>query len=229
MKHGKRYRSSLQKIDRQREYSLTEAVSMIRSSANAKFDETIEVSVNLGVDPRHADQNIRVTLSLPYGTGKVIKVLVLTEGPSAKEGEEAGADYVGSDDFIQKLEKGWDEVDVIVATPNMMPKLGRLGKILGPRGLMPNPKSGTVTKDVGKAVKEIKAGRIELRVDRYGIIHAPVGKKSFDSNHLSENIKSVVSTLQGVKPSAVKGTYFQKIILSSTMGPGVKIDKATLI
>jgi len=229
MKHGKRYRSALQQVDRQKEYSLSDALSLIQSMANAKFDETVEVAVNLGVDPRHADQNVRVTTSLPHGTGKEVKVLVLTEGPSAKEAEEAGADNVGSDEFIQKLAAGWDEVDVIVATKNMMPRLGKLGKILGPKGLMPNPKSGTVTENVGKTVREIKAGRIELRVDRHGIVHIPIGKRSFDPDHLGDNLKSVVSTLMSVKPSSVKGTYFQKVTISSTMGPGVKIDKTTLI
>ena len=228
MKHGKRYSSALQQVDRQKEYSLSDAVSLIQSLASTKFDETIELTVNLGVNPRHADQNIRVTISLPYGTGKVVKVLVLSEGSEAKEGEEAGADYVGSDDFIQKLESGWDEVDVIIAAPNMMPKLGKLGRILGPKGLMPNPKSGTVTKNIGKAVKEIKAGRIELRVDRYGIIHAPIGKQSFESGHLTENVKSVVSTLMSMKPVTVKGTYLKKVTISSTMSPGVKIDRATV-
>jgi len=208
---------------------MSDAVLLVKNSANAKFDETVELAVNLGVDPRHADQNVRVTTSLPYGTGKDVTVLVLTEGPAAKDAEGAGADYVGSDDFIQKLENGWNEADVIIATPNMMPKLGKLGKVLGPKGLMPNPKSGTVTNDVGKTVKEIKAGRIELRVDSHGIVHAPIGKSSFDPNKLGENLKSVVSILLSVKPSSVKGTYLQKVTISSTMGPGVKIDKATLI
>jgi large subunit ribosomal protein L1 len=229
MTRSKRYRKIYNNLDRNCEYSLDDAISLIKENAIAKFDETVEVAINLGVDPRHADQNVRLTTSLPYGTGKEVKVLVLTKGPQAKEAQEAGADYVGDDDFISKIKDGWSEVDVIVATPDMMPKLGRLGKILGPKGLMPNPKSGTVTQDVGKTVKEIKAGRIELRVDRNGIIHTSVGKSSFDNEKLSENIKSVIATLLKAKPPSVKGQYFKKLTISSTMGPGIKVDKMTVV
>tara|TARA_Y100000590_G_scaffold416564_1_gene515411 strand:+ start:1566 stop:2207 length:642 start_codon:yes stop_codon:yes gene_type:complete len=209
-----------------KEYSVEDAVELLKSMSLAKFDETIEVAVNLGVDPRHADQNIRVTTSLPHGSGKESKVLVLAAGAELKEAEEAGADHAGNDEFLAKLESGWDEVDVIVATPEMMPKLGKLGKILGPKGLMPNPKSGTVTKEIGKAVKEIKAGRIELRVDKNGIVHAPIGKKSFEEGQLIENLKSILSTILHAKPPTVKGTYMKKVTVSSTVGPGIRVDRA---
>jgi large subunit ribosomal protein L1 len=226
MKHGKRYRSAAESVDRMKEYSVEDAVDLLKTLSLAKFDETIEVAVNLGVDPRHADQNIRVTISLPHGSGKQSKILVLATGAELKEAEEAGADHAGNDEFLAKLESGWDEVDVIVATPEMMPKLGKLGKVLGPKGLMPNPKSGTVTKEIGKAVKEIKAGRIELRVDKNGIVHAPIGKKSFEKGQLVTNLKSVLSTILHAKPPAVKGTYLKKVTVSSTMGPGIRVDRA---
>ena len=226
MKHGKRYRSAAESVDRMKEYSVEDAVELLKGVSLAKFDETIEVAVNLGVDPRHADQNIRVTISLPHGSGKQSKILVLATGAELKEAEQAGADNVGNDELLAKLESGWDEVDVIVATPEMMPKLGRLGKVLGPKGLMPNPKSGTVTKEIGKVVKEIKAGRIELRVDKNGIVHAPIGKKSFEKGQLVTNIKSVLSTILHAKPPSVKGTYLKKVTVSSTMGPGIKVDRA---
>lgn len=228
MKRGKRYREALERIDRQKEYALEDAVALVKQAATAGFDETIELAVNLGVDPRHADQNVRTVTSLPFGTGQVIRVLVLAKGQDAKDAKEAGADHVGDDDFIEKLQKGWDEIDVIVAAPDMMPKLGKLGKVLGPKGLMPNPKSGTVTENVRKTVTEIKAGRVELRVDRNGIIHVPIGKKSFEDNKLTENLKSVMSTLFRVKPHSVKGTYVKKITLSSTMSPGVKINRGSI-
>ncbi len=229
MKHGKRYNKVLKTIDRMKEYSIADAISLVQEAATAKFDETVEIAVNLDVDPRHADQNIRITTSLPNGTGQEVKVLVLTSGAQAKEAQEAGADYVGDDDLIKKLESGWDEIDVIVATPDMMPKLGKLGKILGPKGLMPNPKSGTVTNDVTKAIKEIKAGRIELRVDKYGIIHVPIGKSSFEPQKLSENLRVVMTTLINSKPASVKGTYLRKITVSSCMGPGIRVDKAAIV
>tara|TARA_B100000029_G_C17605370_1_gene967233 strand:- start:5559 stop:6248 length:690 start_codon:yes stop_codon:yes gene_type:complete len=224
MSHGKRYRRIVESVDRMKEYSIEDAMDLIRKSDNTKFDETIEVALNLGVDPRHADQNIRVTTSLPHGSGKKVSVLALGSGSDVKDAEEAGADFFGSDEFLSKLESGWDDADVIVAAPEMMPKLGKLGKILGPKGLMPNPKSGTVTKDLAKAVKEIKAGRVELRVDKNGIIHVPIGKKSFDSGDLIENFRSVLTTVIRAKPSSVKGAYLKKITISSTMGPGIKID-----
>ena len=226
MQHGKRYKSSAELVDRMKEYSVEDAVGLLKSAADTKFDETIEIAVNLGVDPRHSDQNIRVTTSLPHGSGKQVSVLVLASGPELKAAEEAGADYAGSDEFLAKLESGWNEMDVIVATPDLMPKLGKLGKILGPKGLMPNPKSGTVTKDVAAAVREIKAGRIEIRVDKNGIIHAPIGKKSFEEDQLVQNLRSVLTTIMRAKPATVKGTYLKKITVSSTMGPGIKVDRA---
>lgn len=226
MKGGKRYNGAAEQVDRFREYSLEDAVNLVKQTAICNFDETIEIAVNLGVDPRHAEQNIRVTTSLPHGSGKTVRVLVLAAGPDVKAAEEAGADYAGNDEFLAKLEAGWDDIDVIVATPAMMPKLGKLGKVLGPKGLMPNPKSGTVTQDVSGTVREIKAGRIELRVDKNGIIHAPIGKNSFEAGQLSENLRSVLSTLLRAKPAAVKGTYLKKITISSTMGPGIKVERA---
>ncbi|MFQ6606985.1 MAG: 50S ribosomal protein L1 [Fidelibacterota bacterium] len=229
MRHGKKYIESLKKIDRKHEYAPEEALLLVKETSKARFDETVEVVVNLGVDPRRAEQNVRVTTSLPHGTGKEVSVLVLTESSNVNNAIDAGADFAGNEEYIKKLESGWDEIDVIVASPEMMPKLGKLGKILGPKGLMPNPKSGTVTKDVMNAVKEIKAGRVELRVDKYGIIHVGIGKSSFDIEHLVDNLKSVVSTLMKEKPVAVKGTYLKKVTISSTMGPGIKVDKSALV
>jgi large subunit ribosomal protein L1 len=194
----------------------------------AKFDETIDLAINLNVDPRHAEENIRVTISLPNGTGKEVKVLVLTRGPKEKDAKDAGADYVGNDDFLVKIKGGWADIDKIVATPDMMADLGKLGKILGPKGLMPNPKSGTITMDVGKAVKEIKAGKVELRVDKNGIIHTICGKASFGAEQILENILVIYDTVIKARPSSVKGTYLKKMTLSSTMGPGIKIDLATI-
>jgi large subunit ribosomal protein L1 len=229
MRRGKKYNESLKKIDRMNEYSPKEALELVKANSKARFDETVEATVNLGVDPKRADQNIRVTTSLPHGTGKEVCVLVLTDSSSLNDAIDAGADFAGSDEYIKKLESGWDEIDVIVASPEMMPKLGKLGKILGPKGLMPNPKSGTVTKDVIKAVKEIKAGRVELRVDNYGIIHVAIGKSSLEIDHLTDNLKTVVSVLMREKPASVKGVYLKKITVSSTMGPGIKVDKSPFI
>ena len=192
-----------------------------------KFDESVDIAMNLGVDPRHADQNIRINTSLPHGTGKEIKVLVVAQGPKEKEAKESGADYVGKE-YLDKLKAGWDEVDKIIATPDMMQELGKLGKVLGPKGLMPNPKSGTVTMDVSNAVKELKAGKIELRVEKNGILHAQCGKSSFDDSHLIENIRMVYETIVKAKPASVKGTYLKKISISSTMGPGIKIDESSI-
>lgn len=211
-------------LDRGKEYSLEDAVNLLKDLSFVKYDESVELAVNLGVDPRHADQNIRATTTLPNGTGKEVKVLVLTSGPKEKEAQDAGADFVGNKDFIEKIKGGWDDVDKIIATPDMMSELGKLGKILGPKGLMPNPKSGTVTLDVAKAVKELKGGKIEVRVDRYGIVHAVCGKMSFERAALMENIRSIYDTVLKAKPSTVKGTYLKKMTLSSTMGPGIKID-----
>lgn len=228
MKVTKNQKDIREKFDKYQVYAVSEAVQKLKDLKFSKFDETVEISVNLGVDPRHADQNIRVTTGLPNGTGKTVRVLVITAGPKEKEAQEAGADFVGNKEYFEKIKAGWADVDKIVATPDMMGELGKLGRILGPRGLMPNPKSGTVTMDVGKAVKELKAGKIELRVDKTGIIHAACGKLSFDGEKLVENIKTIYATLIKAKPAAVKGVYMKKVTLSSTMGPGIVIDMATL-
>ena len=215
------------KVDSMKEYSLQEAVKMVKELKFVKFDESIDLAINLGVDPRHADQNIRLTTTLPHGTGKDVKVLVVTQGPKEKEAKEVGADYVGKE-FLEKLKTGWDDVDKVVATPDMMPELGKLGKVLGPKGLMPNPKSGTVTTDIASAVKELKAGKIEIRVEKTGIVHTQCGKSSFEESALMENIRTIYETIMKAKPSSVKGTYFKKISVSSTMGPGIKVDQGTI-
>jgi large subunit ribosomal protein L1 len=224
MKHSRRYHTIVQTRDRLNRYSVAEAVGIVKKNATAKFDETVEVAAALGVDPRHADQQVRGTVVLPHGTGQTVRVLVIAQGDQEKEAREAGADHVGSDDIIKKIEGGWTDVDVIITTPDMMGKVGRLGKILGPRGLMPNPKAGTVTKDVAKAVQEVKAGKIEYRVDKTGNVHVPVGKASFGEVELTENIRTLISELQRVKPAAAKGTYFKNVTVASTMGPGVRVD-----
>ena len=200
-----------------------EAVKLVKDKAFAKFDETVEVAVRLGVDPRHADQVVRGTVVLPHGTGKSVRVLVITQGDKAKEAEDAGADYVGTE-FIQKINEGWLDFDAIVATPDVMGQLGKLGRVLGPRGLMPSPKAGTVTVDVGKAVREIKAGKIEFRVDKTGNLHAPIGRVSFTEDKLAENLDAFMDTVVRAKPAASKGTYIKTVTVSSTMGPGVRID-----
>lgn len=228
-KHSRRYQQTLDKFDRNKEYSLSEGVDLLKETATAGFDETVELSVNLGVDPRHADQIVRGTVTLPHGTGKDVTVLVFAEGPAATEAEEAGADYVGLDEYIEKVEQGWTDVDAVIATPDVMGQIGKLGRVLGPRGLMPNPKSGTVTNDVGKTVEELKAGKIEFRVDKYGIIHSIVGKASFEAEQLRENIQTMVSTLLRMRPAASKGIYLRKITVASTMGPGIKLDRSSLV
>lgn len=228
MSQSKNQKAFEEKLDKMKEYSLEDAIALLKESSFAKFDETLELSINLGVDPRHADQNIRVSASLPNGTGKEVKVLVVTQGPKEKEAEEAGADFVGNKDYFEKFKSGWDEIDTIIATPDMMPELGKLGKVLGPKGLMPNPKSGTVTMDVAKAVKDIKSGKIEIRVDKFGIIHVICGKMSFENAAIADNVKSVYDTVIKARPAAVKGTYLKKLTLSSTMGPGIKIDHSKI-
>ncbi len=228
MKHGKNYRNSKETLERDKEYSIEEALSLFEGFAKAKFDETVDVAVRLNVNPRHADQNVRGTVVLPNGTGRDVRVLVITRGPKEQEATDAGADMVGADEYLPKIKDGWTDVDVIIATPDMMGELGRLGRILGPRGLMPNPKVGTVTMDVAKAVREAKAGRVEYRVDKSGIIHCPVGKRSFTSEALSENIKMLFGELIRVKPSAVKGTYVRSLFLSATMTPAIRVDSASL-
>lgn len=227
MKRGKRYQELLKLVDRTKLYDPEEAVKLVKQTANAKFDETIEVAVRLGVDPRHADQQVRGTVVLPHGTGKTVKVLVFAKGDKAKEAEEAGADYVGAEELVARIQnEGWLDFDVCVATPDMMAMVGRLGRILGPRGLMPNPKAGTVTIEVGKAVRDIKAGKVEYRVDKAGIVHAAIGKASFDENKLLENLQALIEAIVRAKPAAAKGTYLKSIVLSSTMGPGIKVNPA---
>lgn len=228
-KTSKRYRQAVDVIDRDVEYPIEEGVMLVKQTATAKFDESIELNVNLGVDPRHADQIVRGTVSLPHGTGKEIRVLVLAKGAAVDEAEEAGADYVGLDEYVSKIQEGWTDVDVVIATPDVMGEVGKLGRILGPRGLMPNPKSGTVTTDVSTTVKEMKAGKIEFRVDKYGIIHSIVGRASFQPDQLKDNVKTMISTLLRNRPPAAKGVYLKKVTLASTMGPGIKIDRSSLV
>ncbi|MBC8298874.1 MAG: 50S ribosomal protein L1 [Pelagibacterales bacterium] len=225
MKRSNRYIENLNTIDRDKEYLLSDAVGMIKDLKSVKFDETIDLAVNLGVDPKHADQIVRGTISLPHGTGKKVTVLVLCKGDNVVAAEEAGADFVGADDMIEKIKGGWLDIDVIIATPDMMASVGKIGRVLGPRGLMPNPKSGTVTKDVAKAVSEVKAGRIEFRVDKFGLIHVGVGKLSFDNEKLIDNVNTFMGALLRARPSASKGTYLKKVTIASTMGVGLKIDK----
>lgn len=222
---GKRFRDAAAGVDRTRHYPVGEAVALVKQSAFAKFDETVDVAVNLGVDPRHADQVVRGTVVLPHGTGKSVRVLVIAQGDKARDAEAAGADFVGVE-YIQKIKDGWLDTDVIVATPDVMGQLGQLGRVLGPRGLMPNPKAGTVTLDVTKAVREIKAGKIEFRVDKTGNVHAPVGKVSFKAEQLADNVRAFMDTIARAKPAAAKGTYIKSATVSSTMGPGVKLDTA---
>ncbi|MBM6755569.1 50S ribosomal protein L1 [Collinsella tanakaei] len=225
-KHGKNFRAAAEKIDRSELYTPLAAVKLVKEVAPAKFDETVEAHFRLGIDTRKADQNIRGSISLPHGTGKTVRVAVFAEGAKADEAREAGADIVGSDELIADIQKGEINFDAAIATPNMMAKVGRIGKILGPRGLMPNPKLGTVTMDVAKMVGELKAGRVEYRADRYGICHVPVGKVSFDDEKLVENYAALYTEILRVKPSSAKGKYVKSISISSTMGPGVKVDPA---
>jgi large subunit ribosomal protein L1 len=222
---GKKFRAAVAQVDRARQYPIPEAVALVKGSSFAKFDETVDVAVNLGVDPRHADQVVRGTVVLPHGTGKSVRVLVITQGDRVREAEAAGADFVGIE-YIQKIKDGWLDTDVIVATPDVMGQLGALGRVLGPRGLMPNPKAGTVTMDVGRAVREIKAGKIEFRVDKSGNVHAPVGKVSFSQDQLAANVQAFMDTIARVKPAAAKGTYIRSATVSSTMGPGVRLETA---
>lgn len=229
-KRGKKYIEAAKQVDRTVLYDPTEALELVKKLASARFDETVEVAIRLGVDPRHADQQVRGAVVLPHGTGKTRKVLVFARGEKAKEAEAAGADYVGAEDMVEKIQKeGWLDFDVAIATPDMMSLVGRLGRILGPRGLMPNPKTGTVTFDVARAVQEVKAGKIEYRVDKAGIIHAPIGKVSFETEKLVDNLRTLVEQLIRVKPAAAKGQYMRSVVVSSTMGPGVKVNVQKLI
>jgi large subunit ribosomal protein L1 len=227
-KHGKKYRAAAEKIDPEKLYPLDEAVKLAVDSKIAKFDETLELAVRLGVDPRQADQNVRGTVMLPHGTGKSVRVLVIAKGEKVKEAEQAGADFAGGEELTKKIqEENWLDFDTVIATPDMMGAVGRLGKILGPRGLMPNPKVGTVTFDVKKAVQEVKAGKVEYRVEKAGIVHVPVGKVSFGAEKLAENAAALVAALVRAKPAAAKGHYLRTISVATTMGPGVAIDPGT--
>lgn len=227
-KTGKKHAGASEKVDRTKVYPLTAALDVVKQSSYAKFDETVDVAVRLGVDPRHADQMVRGAVVLPNGLGKEVRVLVFAKGEKEKEALDAGADYVGGDDLVAKIQEGWFEFDTAIATPDMMGVVGKIGKVLGPRGLMPNPKVGTVTFEVARAVKESKAGKVEFRVEKAGIVHAPVGKVSFSTEFLKGNILALVEALVKAKPSAAKGTYIRKVSLSSTMGPGVNLDVSDL-
>jgi len=224
MSHGKRYKAALAKVDRNKAYLVKDAVAMVKTNANAKFDETIELSINLGVDPRHADQMVRGVCKLPSGTGRSLRVAVFAKDAKADEARKAGADVVGADDLAAKIQAGEMDFDKVIATPDMMPLVGRLGKILGPKGMMPNPKVGTVTMDVAKAVADSKGGAVEFRVEKAGIIHAGVGKASFSEDALAQNVSAFLGAIMKAKPTGAKGTYMKSVTLSSTMGPGVKID-----
>jgi len=228
-KQGKRFRAAAEKIDHERRYPMDDAIpALLAAGGPAKFDETVEIAVRLGVDPRQADQNVRGTVVLPHGTGKSVRVLVFAKGDKAKEAQDAGADHVGADDLAKKIQdEQWLDFDTAIATPDMMGVVGRLGKILGPRGLMPNPKVGTVTFDVGKAVRDVKAGKVEFRVEKAGIVHVPIGKRSFGAERLLENAHALVGSLLRAKPASAKGNYLQSMAVSTTMGPSVRIDPAT--
>jgi large subunit ribosomal protein L1 len=227
-KAGKKYAAALSKVDREKRYSIDEAVGLVKQTASKKFDETVDVAIRLGVDPKHADQMVRGAVVLPHGIGKTVRVAVFAKGDKAKEAEAAGADIVGAEDLAAKIQEGFIDFDKAVATPDMMGLVGRLGKILGPRGLMPNPKLGTVTVDVSRAVKEVKAGKVEFRVEKAGIVHAPVGKASFPAEKIRDNLNTLIESVMKAKPPAAKGNYLQTISVSTTMGPGVKIDTAAI-
>lgn len=228
-KHGKKYLDAAKKVDSNKLYSVAEAMKLVKETSYANFDATVDVAYNLSVDPKQADQQIRGSLVLPNGTGKTQTVVVFAEGPQADQAKAAGADFVGSDDLVQKIQDGWLDFDVVVATPMMMAKVGRLGRILGPKGLMPNPKAGTVTMDVTKAIDDIKAGKIEYRLDKANIIHVPVGKASFTEEQLVENFNALMGAINKAKPAAVKGAYLKSVTLTSTMGPGVKVNPTKLV
>ncbi|WP_017754876.1 50S ribosomal protein L1 [Calidifontibacillus oryziterrae] len=228
-KKGKRYQELAKLVDRSKAYPVQEAVELVKKTATAKFDESVEIAFRLGVDPKKADQQIRGAVVLPHGTGKTQRVLVFAKGEKIKEAEAAGADYVGDAEYINKIQQGWFEFDVVVATPDMMGEVGKLGRVLGPKGLMPNPKTGTVTFDVAKAINDIKAGKVEYRVDKAGNIHVPIGKVSFDTEKLVGNLETIVETIQKAKPAAAKGTYMKNVSIASTMGPGIKVDVSPVL
>ena len=225
MKRGRRYLAARENVEAGKDYPLEDALTIVKESSKTKFDETVDVAMRLNVDPRHAEQMVRGAIALPHGTGKETRVLVLTRGEAQKDAQEAGADYVGADEYIEQIEKGWTDFDVVIATPDIMRDVGKLGRVLGPRGLMPNPKSGTVTFDVGPAVREVKAGRIEYRVDRNGNLHGPVGKVSFSVEQLTENASTFIDAVMRARPASAKGQYIRRLIVSSTMGPGVQVDR----
>ncbi len=224
---GKKFEAAVKLVDKPA-YTLGDAMPVLKKAAFAKFDETVEVSIRLGVDPKHADQMVRGTVVLPHGLGKTKRVIVIASGDKVREGREAGADEVGGDDLVQKIQGGWLDFDAVVATPDMMKSVGRLGKVLGPKGLMPNPKTGTVTVDVARAVKELKAGKVEFRVDKAGIIHCPIGKVSFEADRLAANAAALISSVMKAKPATSKGRYVKSIVISSTMGPGIPVDLASV-
>ena len=228
MKHSKRYNNNFETLNREKEYSLEEAVELLTTFNLPKFDESVELAINLGVDPKHADQIVRGMVALPNGIGKDVKVLVFAKDNLAEDAEKAGADFVGADDMVEKVKGGWTDIDVVIAAPDMMAEVGKLGKILGPRGLMPNPKTGTVTTDIAKAVTEMKAGKIEFRVEKNGIIHNSIGKVSFPKENLIENARVFIDAILKAKPQAAKGTYVKKITITSTMGPGIKLDETSI-
>ncbi len=228
MKRSNRYNNNFEKLNREKEYSLEEAVELLTTFNPPKFDESVELAINLGVDPKHADQIVRGMVALPNGIGKDVKVLVFAKDNLAEDAEKAGADFVGADDMVEKVKGGWTDIDVVIAAPDMMAEVGKLGKILGPRGLMPNPKTGTVTTDIAKAVTEMKAGKIEFRVEKNGIIHNSIGKVSFPKENLIENARVFIDAILKAKPQAAKGTYVKKITITSTMGPGIKLDKTSI-
>ena len=228
MKHSNRYNNNFEKLNREKEYSLEEAVELLTTFNLPKFDESVELAINLGVDPKHADQIVRGMVALPNGIGKNVKVLVFAKDNLAEDAEKAGADFVGADDMVEKVKGGWTDIDVVIAAPDMMAEVGKLGKILGPRGLMPNPKTGTVTTDIAKAVTEMKAGKIEFRVEKNGIIHNSIGKVSFPKENLIENARVFIDAILKAKPQAAKGTYVKKITITSTMGPGIKLDQTSI-
>jgi large subunit ribosomal protein L1 len=222
---SKRNKTIAKSFDKNKEYSITEAIKIIKDNSKVKFTESLDCAIRLGVDPRHADQMVRGTVSLPNGTGKQVKVLVIAKGSKVQEALDAGSDYAGFEEYLEKIKTGWADVDVVIATPDSMGELGKLGKILGPKGLMPNPKSGTVTMDVANAVKEVKAGKIEFRVEKAGIVHASLGKLNFENDKLAENVRAFLNTIVKLKPSSAKGQYVKSLFLTSTMGPGLKISK----
>ncbi|MBP9211212.1 MAG: 50S ribosomal protein L1 [Bacteroidetes bacterium] len=228
MAYGKKYKNAAKKVDAHKLYSVDEAMAVVKETASAKFVESVDIAVRLGVDPKKADQAVRGTVALPHGIGKSVRVLVMAKAPKDAEAKAAGADHAGLEEYVEKIKGGWADIDVIIATPDVMVEVGKLGKILGPRGLMPNPKSGTVTLDVATAVKEVKAGKIEFRVDKAGVVHATVGKVSFDAVKLAENVKAFLATVGKLKPSTSKGQYVKSIFVSSTMGPSVQIDRTVV-